>query len=110
MNQMKFNKDLKGHKIHIIGDFNFDLIKFTFHAPTEKFIELIYGFGCAPTITKPTRIHNTSNTLIDNIFTSSNSIGVSVIVKSDLFDHNLTLFLRGFPSIVKPIQLKNRYV
>merc|ERR1712082_127607 len=89
MNQNKFNRDLKNHKIHIMGDFNLDLLKFTSHSPTEEFIDLMYGFGCAPTITKPTRIHNTSATLIDNIFKTSNNIGVSGILLSDLSDHNI---------------------
>jgi len=72
-----------------MGDFNLDLLKFNLHKPTEEFINHIYSFGCIPTITKPTCIHNNSATLIDNILTTSNQVCYSVIVLSNISDHNI---------------------
>ena len=52
----------------ILGlDHNLDLLKEAQHSPTHEFLEMIYDNGLIPTITRPTRITNSTATLIDNI-------------------------------------------
>ena len=76
-------------KIHLLGDYNLDLLKFAIHKPTEEFIDSMYASGLIPTITKPTRLQGTSATLIDNIFSSSVGIGLAGVILNDISDHNM---------------------
>ena len=68
----------------------------------------MYIFGCTPTITKPTRIHNTSATLIYNIFTSSTQICVSGIFLSDLSHHNIIFIFEETSTKINCKQLKKK--
>ena len=53
----------------IIGlDHNLDFLKHNCHKRTQLFLELLCDYNHLPCITRPTRITNTSATLIDNIF------------------------------------------
>ena len=65
---------LKGNNSHLfIGlDHNLDLLKSKTHSPTNCFLGLNYNAGLEPSINKPTRITNSSTTLIDNVFISQN--------------------------------------
>ena len=58
------SKDLNKCKIHLMGDFNLDPLKFNVHGPTEEFIDAMYSSGLIPTITKPTRIQGGLATLL----------------------------------------------
>ena len=52
---------------YITGDFNIDLLKKDTHAPSSAFLELLYSYGYLPLINKPTRVTNSSATIIDHI-------------------------------------------
>ena len=55
----------------IIGlDYNLDLLKCNTHKQTENFLETNLEHGLIPTIIRPTRITNSTTTLIDNIMVS----------------------------------------
>ena len=70
-NKMVNNLEASKHSESIIGiDHNLDFIKQHLHNPTKMFIELNIDSNMLPTITRPTRITNTSATLIDNLFIS----------------------------------------
>ena len=60
-----FNKS-----VYIIGDININLL----HAESSRYAQEILlslqSFSFIPTIGKPTRVHNSSATLIDNILTN----------------------------------------
>ena len=56
---------------YLLGDFNIDLLKDETHRPTSEFLDLIYSYYLVPTILKPTRITETSATIIDNIMTNT---------------------------------------
>ena len=74
----------------IIGlDHNLDLLKSDTHQPTNDFIQNNLDFGLIPTATRPTRITQSTATLIDNIFVSQNLCGkyVSNILINDTSDH-----------------------
>ena len=77
-------------KTIIVGlDHNLDLLKSSQHTVTNEFIQSNLYFGLMPTITKPTRIAQTSATLIDNIIVSQNLCGsfTSSVLINDISDH-----------------------
>lgn len=63
-------KFAKGRKLFICGDWNIDLLKHEVNSDTNCFIDNCFSSGIYPLIIKPTRVTETSATLIDNIFTS----------------------------------------
>ena len=70
-------------------DQNLNLLKSSLHNETQVFIDINFDHYLFPCITCPTRITNTSATLIDNIFISQNlhnSFDACVVVH-DLSDH-----------------------
>lgn len=95
----KFNKkinktlktiDTKNNIVHIMGDFNIDLLKRETHDDTDHFLNIMYTHSLLPNINKPTRITHKTATLIDNIFSSincSNDTDLSGILVTDISDH-----------------------
>ena len=68
---MDFLNKYKGKQMYICGDFNINLLKYETQLETTQFLDITYSYGLLPLITKPTRISNTTATLIDNIFTNT---------------------------------------
>jgi hypothetical protein len=64
----------KPKTVLLAGDYNLDLLKYCNHGPTEDFLNNLLAYSYAPTITLPTRISDTSATLIDNIFINNISL------------------------------------
>ena len=62
---------LSGFDAYIMGDFNVDLLKGETHGPTTEFMQGFMSRGYYPLISLPTRITDTTATLIDNIWTSN---------------------------------------
>ena len=56
---------------HICGDININLLKIHENNHYNSFDENITSNGFMPKITLPTRLSDTCNTLIDNIFTNT---------------------------------------
>ena len=74
--------------VFIAGDFNLDLLKFDNHAPTGEFLNTLLSHSLMPTIRYPTRIKDTTATLIDNVFVSSIAHEFdTAIIYSDISDH-----------------------
>lgn len=75
--------------VYIIGDFNIDLLKSQSSNISQNFLMSAQSLHLIPTIDKPTRVHKTSATLIDNIFTLNDleQFLVSGNIISDLTDH-----------------------
>ena len=61
----------KGTNSYIMGDFNMDLLKLSAHKPTSDFMENFTSRGFFPLISLPTRITDTTASLIDNIWTNN---------------------------------------
>ena len=70
-------------------DHNMDFLKACSHQLTNDFIQLNLDLGMIPIITRPTRITNSSATLIDNIIISQNFCGnyISSFLVNDMSDH-----------------------
>ena len=97
----------------IIGlDHNLYFLKADKHPATNDFIQGNFDFGLIPTVTRPTRITNTSAPLIDNIILSQNLCGAytSSILINDTSDHLPTIcVLNSLISSKKaPIMIKSR--
>ena len=78
----------RSKKAYISGDFNIDLLKIHMNSTFNTFFENVTSQGFYQKITRPTRISENSNTLIDNIFT--NNLGnkhTSGILTSPIADH-----------------------
>ena len=77
-----------GKLIYIMSDTNINLLHASSCTYTQNFLFSLQSFNLTPTIDKPTRVHNNSATLIDNIFTNNvkEEINSGNII-SDISDH-----------------------
>ena len=76
--------------LYLVGDYNINLLNVDSHSSTADFNDTIYSYGLVPLITRPTRVTETSATLIYNIFTNkSTSYDESMygILMSDISGH-----------------------
>ena len=64
----KISKEPKS--CYLLGDFNFDLLKYQQRSSTSKFLDCMFSHSFLPLISQPTRITSDTATLIDNIFTN----------------------------------------
>ena len=97
--------DSNNKKMSILaGDYNLDLIKHDKHGPTADFLNNLFAYSYIPTIRNPTRIADSSATLIDNIFVNSVQYHMkAAIVYSDISDH-LPIALHLETNLIKNIQ------
>ena len=86
---------LKGKRLHLMGDFNLDLVKGGQHAATDEFLAILDNVGLYPLISLPTRITSKSATLIDNIFINEVSSVSSGLILSSISDHLPTFAIFG---------------
>ena len=78
---------------------------------TSEFLDLIYSYYLVPTILKPTRITETSATIIDNIMTNTNGKIKTGIIVTDITDHFPTVFYKNLNmSKQKSNTTNNKYV
>ena len=78
----------RNKKVYIAGDFNFDLLKISSHADTSNFYDKVTSNLLLPIISLPTKINNTNNTLIDNIFSNQfNPDTISGNLTVNISDH-----------------------
>ena len=54
----------------MLGDLNIDLLKYEEHRLTSSFVDKLYSNNVFPLITKPTRVTQTTATLIDHVLTN----------------------------------------
>ena len=93
------------------GDFNIYLLKDETHRPTSEFLDLIYSYYLVPTILKPTRITETSATIIDNTMTNSNEKIKTGIIVTAITDHFPTVFNKNLNILrQKSNNTNNKYV
>ena len=82
----KINKENK--EVYICGDFNFDLLKYENVNHCQEFYNTMTCNGYLPHITIPTRITDSSMTIIDNMYTntfSNNILSGNILAK--IADH-----------------------
>ena len=77
-----------GKHVVIMGDFNIDLLKCHTSSYSHDFLSSLQSCYLIPAIDKPTRVCQTSATLIDNIFLNNPDQVVSCRnITSDISDH-----------------------
>ena len=73
-----------------MGDYNINLMNYDVHAATAKFTDMMYANSFVPLINRPTRITESSPTLIDNICINDLdglTNGIQCIMVTDISDH-----------------------
>ena len=87
----KINRHCKKHII-IAGDFNMDLIKYESTEEFQDLINIMANHGFVQIISRPTRITDTSATLLDHVYTNNVEKTISSnVITLDLSDHLGTL-------------------
>lgn len=77
-----------GKPIYVLGDFNINLLRFETCKYAHNFLLSLQSYGFVPVIDKPTRVHNNTATLIDNILVNEmNDSVISGNIVSDISDH-----------------------
>ena len=56
---------------YLLGDYNINMFNIDTHEPTSSFTDLLFSHCFIPLINRPTRITESTATLIDNIFTNN---------------------------------------
>lgn len=81
-----FDKNLN---CYIMGDFNINLIRHNHDNYVKEFINLMYSHSMFPTVIKPTRVTDSSASIIDHIWTNNTSNhaggGILYVTISDHF-------------------------
>ena len=105
----------KKKECYIMDDYNIDLLKDNSDRTTHDYLDLIYSHCMIPTILKPTRITETSATIIDNILTNCDNEVTTAILVTDITDHLPTILVDitdHLPTILvnktKNVNAKNR--
>ena len=105
-----FHAITKENKVsYVMGDYNIDLLKDDTHAQTHNYLDYIYSLSLIPTIYKPTRITDSTATIIDNILTNADNVVESAIVVTDISDHLPTVLVSDLIPEVKHVS-KHNYV
>ena len=96
----------------LLGDFNIDLMKLNMCNSVNEFLEMFLSFSYVPLIENPTRVTETTATLIDNIFVNSSSHIFSGSLISDISDHLPVFSFFNFPfdSEKSPIYIRKREI
>ena len=71
----------------ITGDFNICLMRQDQHKDTSEFIDVMHSFHFYPLITRPTRVTDQNNSLIDHFWTNILSDFSSGVIDTDITDH-----------------------
>ena len=98
------NKD-----VYLMGDYNIDLLN-TENSSTLKLISTLSSYAFTSHISNPTRISNTSQTLIDNIFSNAvdNNNFTNGVLYYDISDHLPIFTLRSLSVTQKNLNRNKR--
>ena len=97
------------YKLVVIGlDHNLDLLKSSSHSQIQQFLEATIEHNLIPTITQPTKVTQSSATLIDNIFINSkvHEMHQSKIIIDNISDHYPSLLTIKNLDLTKTIPRK----
>ena len=76
------------NKFIICGDINIDLLRYGKDLKVNRYVNEITSLGCIIPIDKPTRLTETSSTIIDHFYTNELLTSIdSKIILSDITDH-----------------------
>jgi len=78
---------IKNTQYYIFGDINIDLLTYDNNIAVCDYVNMLYCSGVKPLITKPTRITETTATLIDHIYTNDVNLKTAGILIFHISDH-----------------------
>ena len=76
-----------------MGGYSIDFLKDDGDRSTYDYLDLIYSYCMIPSFLKPTRITETSATIIDNIITNCDNEITTAILVTDITDHFPTILI-----------------
>ena len=80
----------RSKSVYLCGDYNIDLLKINTNDNFNLFYENVISLSFIPNITLPTRMCDTTSTLIDSIYTNSvDKNCTSGILIRPIFDHQM---------------------
>ena len=91
-NMSKVLEIARKENCYIMGDFNVDLLKVNQHAPTSDFMGVFTTNSFFPLISLPSRLTDTTATLIDNIWTNNIMVGSSSGLAAVRLSDHLPIF------------------
>ena len=99
-----------GKPIYIMTDANINLLRYETCKYAQNFLHTLQSLCFTPTIDKPTRVYNTSATLIDNIFVNNYDMHIlSGNIVSDISDHfSQFCVCRSLGRKIKPRKIVSR--
>ena len=84
----KLQRHVKKKFLYLVGDFNQDLIKHDCDTNSQNLIDITSSHGLVQLVSRPTRITDSSATLIDHVYTNNVDNVISCnILTLDLSDH-----------------------
>ena len=80
--------DILNYNAYLLGDFNINISMNRRSSDAQNYLDMLASNSLCPIITQPTRVADTSSTIIDHIITNCTSHSILPgIIKSDLTDH-----------------------
>ena len=77
--------------LYLVGDFNQDILKYNTDTNSQNLIDMCSSHGLVQLVSRPTRITDSSATLIDHVYTNNvDNIKSCNILTVDLTDHLAT--------------------
>ena len=90
-------------EVILLGDTNIDLLKYNSSRHVSQYMEMIFSNSYVPIITKPTRVTNSSQTLIDHVIKKqSDTKYIAGTIINDISDHYINYMLLNIKKTFKP--------
>ena len=107
----KLHRHAKNKFLYLVGDFNQDLIKYDTDANSQNLIDMCMSHGLAQLVSRPTRITNSSATLIDHVYTNNvENVKSCNVLTVDLTDHLATHTKIAFKNCGGNLAIRKRTV
>ena len=97
-------------RIFLYGDFNIDVLKYNSSTQVAEYIDLLFSFGFLQIVTKPTRVSDTSATLIDHVLTNVCCNNYETVALCSLISDHFPIchFLPGSSNVCVPKMVEFR--
>ena len=98
MTDILYTVNKENKLFYMLGDLNIDLLIYEEHRLTSSFLDMLYSNNVFPLITKPTRVTQTTATLIDHVLTNNFDVWGKHrqgILCTDISDHYAVFHING---------------
>ena len=81
--------DISNYNAYLLGDFNLNISINRQSFVAQNYLDMLSSNSMYPIINPPTRVADTTSTIIDHVITNCSSLSILTgIIKSDLTDHH----------------------